>query len=123
MRSCLYEHARKCTRQASIYIPLEVVVRQGEPGDGMYFVTKGQLKVFVDQKLVAMLKENSFFGEVALIDSKGLRTATVRTFVDSELYLLLRRDFNDVLELHPDFMETIKAEHRYLFGSTETETE
>ena len=83
---------------------------------GMYFVTKGQLKVFVDQKLVAMLTENSFFGELALISSQGLRTATVRTFVDSELYLLLRRDFNDVLELHPRFMETIKAQHRYMFG-------
>ena len=99
-----------------------IVCRQGEPGDGMYFVTKGQLKVFVEQKLVAMLKENSFFGEVALIDSKGLRTATVRTFVDSELYLLLRRDFNDVLELHPDFMQSIKTEHRYLFGSTKLDT-
>ena len=111
VRSDLLRKVRKREFRAD-----RIVCRQGEEGDGMYFVTKGQLKVFVDQKLVAMLTENSFFGELALISSQGLRTATVRTFVDSELYLLLRRDFNDVLELHPRFMENIKAQQRYMFG-------
>ena len=88
-----------------------IICRRGEHGDGMYFVISGKLKVFVGNKLVGMLGPGQHFGEIALLDKEGKRTATVRTAMDSELYLLLRRDFMDVLELHPKFKERLLSIH------------
>ena len=102
-----------------------IICRQGEHGDGMYFVISGQLKIFVGNKLVGMVGPGQHFGEVALLDKEGKRTATVRTAVDSELYLLLRRDFMDVLELHPKFKEQLlsNSQHgQYLYSSEAVDT-
>ena len=101
-----------------------IICRQGEHGDGMYFVISGKLKVFVANKLVGMLGPGQHFGEIALLDNEGKRTATVRTAVDSEVYLLLRRDFMDVLELHPKFkyMLSDSQSGNYLFSSEAVDT-
>ena len=88
-------------------------------------VNTGKLKVFVANKLVGMLGPGQHFGEIALLDKEGKRTATVRTAVDSELYLLLRRDFMDVLELHPKFKERLLSDSqhgKYLFSSEAVDT-
>jgi hypothetical protein len=94
-----------------------VVCRQGEVGDGMYFVKAGALKVFVNGRLQQIMVAPAFFGEVSLMTSTGLRTATVATLEESELFVLRRADFNQVLELHPDICQRLHAEHHYEFDA------
>ena len=49
------------------------IVTQGAIGDGMYFCHTGALKVFVNNKLVTIMRAPAFFGEVALLTATGRR--------------------------------------------------
>ena len=59
----------------------EVIFRQGETGDCMYVIQKGEVEAIAesDGKSVKLrtMGENDFFGEMALFE-KEVRTATIR---------------------------------------------
>ena len=64
-----------------VYRDGEVIVRQGETGEGMYVIQSGKAEV-LEQKdgrevRLAVLGESDFFGEMALCD-RETRSATVR---------------------------------------------
>lgn len=71
------------------YPPGEAVVMEGEIGSNMFFVSKGQLHVCVQQVEVARLGEGELFGEVAMYHNKGRRTATVSTITHCEVNIFL----------------------------------
>ncbi|MNN32767.1 cAMP-activated global transcriptional regulator CRP [compost metagenome] len=48
-----------------------------------------------------MLSEGDFFGEMALLESVQLRSASARTIEKSLLYVLKRRDFIGLLQQNP----------------------
>src|SRR6516162_999353 len=69
----------------------DVVFREGEPGNAMYFIGSGQVEVRSEKtrQRVASLGAGSFFGEIALLLG-GPRSATVRALTDTELFILDR---------------------------------
>ena len=83
----------------------EVVFRKGDPGDALYVILSGTVKVYrtdeqgQDIELVT-LKEGGFFGELALIDAEP-RSAGVSTLVPCEFFLLGRHDFLTLLSQSP----------------------
>jgi len=86
-----------------ICVPGERIFKQGDHGDAMYFVHKGQIEILGDnQEIIATLSEGAFFGEMALISSlPRSRTAKVSEFC--ELYVLEKGPFEKTCELYPDF--------------------
>ncbi len=66
----------------------QMVVRQGDPGDSLYLVAAGELRVFVNtpdgEKNVARLFENTLFGEMALITGQT-RTASVAAVGEADV--------------------------------------
>jgi small-conductance mechanosensitive channel/CRP-like cAMP-binding protein len=72
----LAEHAQK-----RVYLPSEVVVREGEPGEEFFVVMEGEADVMIktgDQITpVAILKKGQFFGEMSLLTGAP-RSATVQ---------------------------------------------
>ncbi|XP_050528112.1 cAMP-dependent protein kinase type II regulatory subunit-like [Daktulosphaira vitifoliae] len=59
----------------------ECIIKQGDPGDGMYFVEEGTVNVVVtsdtgEQINVNQLKKGCYFGELSLLSHKG-RAASV----------------------------------------------
>ena len=85
-----------------------VVVRQGRPGDSMYFVASGEVEVMVKPQPIR-LGPGSFFGEIALLGG-GPRTATVVTTVPTTLLCLEVADFRTLSADHPDLAEAVAAE-------------
>ena len=83
----------------------EAIVRQGESGLGLYFITGGRAKVEIDKAgskvVVAEFKEGDVFGEFALIDDKT-RSASVICLQDSRCLLLTRDTFSKLLKKHPE---------------------
>jgi len=89
--------------------PGERVVEQGEPGEDMYFIVRGELEVIDgDGKAFATLTEGDFFGEIALFTDEP-RTATVRTLTYCDVYVLTRSSFRYLSQRYPAVHERIKA--------------
>jgi serine/threonine protein phosphatase PrpC len=62
----------------------QVIVQQGEPGDTMFVVARGQVEVRVDGAVVAILGQGEHFGELTLIDEEP-RSADIVASVPSLL--------------------------------------
>lgn len=79
-------------------IPASVpICREGEPGQTCYIVIQGQLVVSQKGKSLKIFGQGDCFGEVALILSGGLRTATVTTQIQSLVMEIQSQDFYRLL--------------------------
>ena len=58
------------------------MINEKGDSDGMYIIVSGEVDVVRGGKLIAQLKENDFFGELALLKSKS-RSATVQVTSDN----------------------------------------
>jgi NTE family protein len=84
----------------------EVVVRAGEPGDRLYLVGRGRLRVVVESdegpRVVRELGRGAALGELALLTGE-VRSASVHAIRDSELYELDGEVFGALLERDAGF--------------------
>lgn len=99
-----------------VAIPNAAIVKKGEVGREMFFISRGEVEVVSEDGTVvyARLRAGQFFGEIALVTS-GKRTATVRAAMFCDLFVLLKEDFDDVLADFPEQAKSIleAAETRY----------
>jgi len=85
-----------------VFMPDDYIIRQGEYGDCMYFLSSGDVEVLVGGARVAQLGHGSPFGETALIEGEK-RMASIRALSYCEVYRLSREDFDDLRARYPDF--------------------
>lgn len=83
-----------------------LILSQGDPGEALYLIAAGQVKVVLIHEdgrevILSVLGENSFFGEMALLDQEP-RSAHVVAMTDSLLLQLRREDFQARLRHGPD---------------------
>jgi CRP-like cAMP-binding protein len=61
------------------FVPHEVIVTEGELAhEGLFVIESGNCEIIINGKVVATVGPNKFFGEKALVETDGLRSATVR---------------------------------------------
>jgi predicted acylesterase/phospholipase RssA/CRP-like cAMP-binding protein len=81
----------------------DVVLRQGDPGDGLFVVVSGRLRVSVAaegaERVLHDLGRGGIVGEIALLSNRP-RAATVRAVRDSDLLLLRVSSFTALVERH-----------------------
>jgi CRP-like cAMP-binding protein len=82
-----------------------VILFEDDPGDALYMVATGQVKVVLigedgREVILSVLREGDFFGEMALLDDQP-RSAHVIAMQDSNLLVLRREDFQRKLEETP----------------------
>jgi CRP/FNR family cyclic AMP-dependent transcriptional regulator len=82
-----------------------VIFRQGDRGDCLYGILRGQVRIFNigaenREILLNILLPGSLFGEIALIDDRA-RTAHASAMEDCELLLMHRHHFMPLLEEDP----------------------
>ena len=78
-----------------------IIVTQGEPGDALFLIGQGQVKVAVfaedgREVILSVLTAGGFFGEMALLDDEP-RSAHVIAMTDATLHQLRRDDFRNRL--------------------------
>jgi CRP-like cAMP-binding protein len=80
----------------------EVIFKEGDPGVGMYIIESGHVNITIgsDEKLLAVLANGDFFGEIALL-SDTPRTATAIAAIDTQLLGFFRSDLFGLLETNP----------------------
>jgi len=85
-----------------------VIFTEKEYGNAFYIIISGLVKIYKlgpsgKKKVLAILKENDFFGEMAELD-KAQRSAYVEAFTDTELLKVKRKDFEIFLKTNPQIM-------------------
>lgn len=102
-----------------IYTPGDYIIRQGEIGKEMYFISRGTVEVVSgDGKTVfATLRDGAFFGEIALLFAER-RTASVKALTYCDLFCLKKEDLQSVLKDYPDLEQDMLriAKERYNKG-------
>ena len=80
----------------------EVLFNEGDPGVGMYIIESGRVNITLgkENKLLAVLSENEFFGEIALL-SETPRTATATAVTNSVIYGFFQPDLFGLMETNP----------------------
>jgi predicted acylesterase/phospholipase RssA/CRP-like cAMP-binding protein len=91
-----------------VHLPAgEVVFRQGDPGDGLYLVASGRLRVTIaaqgGERMLHDLGRGAVVGEIALLTDRP-RSATVHAVRDSDLELLRAPVFQALAERSPALM-------------------
>src|SRR6185295_11979802 len=77
------------------------VFAQGEPGDALYLIVEGKVKVHQGDKELVRLGVRDVFGEMAVLDSEP-RSASVTAVEDAVLLKIGRDDFRDILGERPE---------------------
>lgn len=80
-----------------LYSNGDVIVRQGETGDCMYVVQRGQVAIVLEEPDgsetgLNVLKEGDLFGEMAILE-KQPRSATARAIGEARILTVDRRTF------------------------------
>ena len=93
--------------QPMVFLPDDYIIRQGEYGDCMYFLSNGDVEVLVNGARLATLGQGSPFGETALIQGEK-RTASIRALSYCDVYKLAKADFDVLRGRYPDFDAQVK---------------
>jgi CRP-like cAMP-binding protein len=86
----------------------EVICTVGEAGDAMYMVNSGGFIATLGEKVIHNFTGGDTFGEMALITGAP-RTATITATEDGQVYVVSKRDFDEMMELTPATREKLGA--------------
>lgn len=84
------------------------VVRRGDPGDSMFFITSGAVEVRLDDRRIP-LHAGGFFGEMSLLDRRS-RNASVATTEPTTLLVLYASDFYQIAGHNPALIQAVEEE-------------
>ena len=89
-----------------LYKKINVILMEEEAGSALFVIISGKVKVARTSNdgrevILSILTDSDFFGEMAILD--GLtRSATVIALEDSELFIIQRNEFLQLLHDHPE---------------------
>ena len=88
-----------------------LIFAQGEPGDSLFVISEGLVKVFVtseegEDMVLVTLRPPETFGELALIDG-GLRSASAEAIEPTTTLTLSRGPLIELLQGHPNLAQAL----------------
>jgi len=83
------------------YAPGEEIIKEGTPGDEMYILLRGKIRLHKNDAFITHLEPGSHIGEMALIDRRQPRSASATAEERSRVLLLSRRDFYEIIRKEP----------------------
>jgi CRP-like cAMP-binding protein len=86
----------------------EVLCRQGDPGDALFIVTGGRIRLSTtdpsgNEKILTYFTDGQFFGEMSLLTGSP-RSATASAETDSQVLVLDKHSFDQILAGHAQIM-------------------
>ena len=91
--------------QKRLYKRNNMILMEEDAGDTLFILNQGSVKItrMSDdgrEVILSILGDGDFFGEMSIFDGES-RSANVIALEDSEVFVLKRGDFLDLLEKHP----------------------
>lgn len=89
----------------------QFIVHQGDPGDSLFVVAEGLVKILVtsedgNEMVLATLGPSQTFGELSLIDGEA-RSASAETVEQTSVLVLTRRSFLELLHTDPSLIASL----------------
>jgi CRP/FNR family transcriptional regulator, cyclic AMP receptor protein len=96
--------SKLCTLRS--YKAGDEIVKQGNPGLGLFLITSGKVRIVKKTKdgrelEIATHVPPEFIGEMSVLDG-AVRTASVIAVEDTECYAIVSWDFNALMKSYPD---------------------
>ena len=82
-----------------------VIFQEGEMGDCMYIIYKGEVRIHKGKTALAILKEKEVFGELSLLDAEA-RSASATANTDCMLFRVNQEPFYELVETR---MEVVRG--------------
>ena len=107
-----------------IYASGEQIIRQGDPGESMFFTIDGEVVVTLnvpgkEQIQLRRLESGDYFGEMSLMTGEP-RLATVTATAETRVFEVTRSSFREILEQQPSLLKQIGDNiHRRLIEKEE----
>jgi CRP-like cAMP-binding protein/CheY-like chemotaxis protein len=107
-------------RETRSYKKKDDIYKEGGYPKGVYFISKGKVKIFQSSELgkeliTELYNEGDFFGYTSLLQDETY-TSTAAALEDSEIYMLPKEDFFDLLyknaEISRKFIEILSSNLR-----------
>lgn len=91
-----------------------VILMEEEAGSALFVIISGKVKISRTSNdgrevILSILNESDFFGEMAILDGLA-RSATVVAIEDSELFIVQRNDFLEMLKQFPEISIALLTE-------------
>jgi serine/threonine protein phosphatase PrpC len=86
--------------EVSDYAPGQDVMKEGEPGDDLYILLRGRLRLHKAGAFITNLLPGAHLGEMALID-RSTRSVTATADERSRLLILRRQEFYEIIRKDP----------------------
>ncbi|XP_037539315.1 cyclic nucleotide-gated cation channel beta-3 [Nematolebias whitei] len=104
-----------------VYLPGDYVCKKGEVGREMYIIKAGEVQVVggPDERTVfATLRAGSVFGEISLLAVGGVnrRTANVVAHGFANLFILDKKDLNEILVHYPESKKLLRKKARKMLN-------
>ncbi|MBL0341472.1 MAG: cyclic nucleotide-binding domain-containing protein [Bacteroidetes bacterium] len=90
----------------SAHLANETIIYKNEPGDSIFFIVEGEVRVHDQEHLVAMLGKGEFFGDMSILDNEP-RSMSVTASIPTITGSILRNDFYDVSNKFPGITEVL----------------
>jgi len=78
----------------------QVIFSSGQPGDAMYVVLAGKVKLTKGETVVTELARGAHFGEMALVD-RSVRSLGAKATEGTRLVVIHRKDFYEIIKREP----------------------
>jgi cGMP-dependent protein kinase len=75
----------------------DMIIQQGDPGDGFYVLAAGKVSVQVNHVQVAALEGGAFFGEMALMSNDRRTASVIASQPETKCLILSREKFIELL--------------------------
>jgi CRP-like cAMP-binding protein len=84
----------------------EVIVREGDPGNEMFLIITGEVKIVKEkggvETVLAFLKPGEIFGEMALVQEGAVRSATAKAHGDTTVLAMDKAEFLRQIQQDPE---------------------
>lgn len=91
----------------SYFNPGDELIIQGNSDNDIYFILSGLVSVEVNKREIATRRAGEHVGEIALIDTTALRSATNRILEPTVVARISEQEFTRIARKHPDLWRRI----------------
>ena len=113
--------------QTRSYKKGNIILFEEDPGDSLFIIKEGKVKITRlseegREVILSILGEGEFFGEMSILDGEA-RSANVIALADSEVFVLKREEFLNILKDNPQIAISLLEELAYRIRKSDQQIE